>query len=637
MKLVLILMIRNEERILKRCLEAVEGLVDAFCICDTGSTDKTCEIAEEFLKTRNGCLTKTEWKNFGLNRSLSFDAAQKYLETIHGKECLKDYYGLLLDADMVFVPGTLKQQELAEPGYTVIQCAGNLEYPNVRLVRMDYPWKCVSVTHEYWAGPSSSLPKSVCYIDDRNDGGCKSDKFERDMRLLEEGLNEEPGNVRYMFYLAQTYHSLGRLRDCINMYKRRIHAGGWIEEIWYSMYMIAQTYLTLEDPIKFEQWMLKAYKFRPERAESLYKLTKYFREVGDHYKAYEYMRRGIEKPFSTDGLFIEKDVYEGLFYYEKSILDYYVKSDRREGLLSSTQCMLKIHQHMGNVLSNLVFYATPLKNSTIVPFDTTKQVWGPDFKVSAVSVLGDVVNLRYINYWMENGDYRTPDGQCVQTYNTKFDGETYTPISGDDIALTKKETNVKGFEDLRLYTNSNQELCFIANTQEYDGAQVYMVRGLYNDPFTNCVLMKSPFDKPCEKNWLPINGTDRMIYHWYPLQIGTVNGDQLEIDIIHKTPPIFSLFRGSASPFVCNNELWTLVHFVQHDKPRKYYHCFVKLDCNSYAPKAVSLPFVFRSASVEYCISARVLGETIRCNVTFMDAEPSVVNIPISSVEWIAV
>ena len=51
MKFALILMIKNEEKILKRCLEAVEKVVDCFCICDTGSTDSTQEVAKEFLKT----------------------------------------------------------------------------------------------------------------------------------------------------------------------------------------------------------------------------------------------------------------------------------------------------------------------------------------------------------------------------------------------------------------------------------------------------------------------------------------------------------------------------------------------------------------------------------------------------------
>jgi glycosyltransferase involved in cell wall biosynthesis len=79
-KFVLILMVRNEERILKRCMESVAGFVEAYCICDTGSTDKTCEIATEFLKTHDGCLTQVPWQNFGYNRTASFANAQSYLK-----------------------------------------------------------------------------------------------------------------------------------------------------------------------------------------------------------------------------------------------------------------------------------------------------------------------------------------------------------------------------------------------------------------------------------------------------------------------------------------------------------------------------------------------------------------------------
>ena len=57
MKLALILMIKNESKILQRCLEAVENVADCFCILDTGSTDNTVEIANKFLETHTGCLT----------------------------------------------------------------------------------------------------------------------------------------------------------------------------------------------------------------------------------------------------------------------------------------------------------------------------------------------------------------------------------------------------------------------------------------------------------------------------------------------------------------------------------------------------------------------------------------------------
>ena len=61
------------------------------------------------------------------------------------------------------------------------------------------------------------------------------------------------------------------------MYKKRISMGGWIEEVWYSHYMIGKLWLKLNNPEKFEYWMNRAYKCRKERAEPIYELTKYFR------------------------------------------------------------------------------------------------------------------------------------------------------------------------------------------------------------------------------------------------------------------------------------------------------------------------------------------------------------------------
>ena len=159
-KIVLVLMVKNEEKILKRCLEAVEGMVDAYVITDTGSTDMTTDIALDFLMTHEGCVEINTWKNFGHNRTLSFQNALGYCKA-KGWD-LTDTYGLLLDADMVFVAGTLRKQPLGGLGYTFVQCAGDLEYPNTRLIRMDYPWVCKGVTHEYWDGECAAIPKAVC-------------------------------------------------------------------------------------------------------------------------------------------------------------------------------------------------------------------------------------------------------------------------------------------------------------------------------------------------------------------------------------------------------------------------------------------------------------------------------------------
>lgn len=605
-KFVLILMVRNEERILKRCMESVAGFVEAYCICDTGSTDKTCEIATEFLKTHDGCLTQVPWQDFGYNRTASFAGAQTYLKTTGWD--LKDTYGLLLDADMMFVPGILKEQTLGHVGYTIVQCAGALEYPNTRLVRMDHLWECKGVTHEYWDAPCEHIPKAVCRIDDFNDGGCKSDKFQRDALLLEKGLIDEPDNVRYMFYLAQTYHSTGRWKDSIAMYKRRIHAGGWFEEIWYSHYMIAKCHRELGNIPKFEEWMLKAYAYRKDRAESLYELARYFRETGQHYKAYQYVVMGQKIPMSTDSLFIETDVYKGLFDYEQSVLDYYVKSNRYEGLQSSVKYMLKLGLHHPSILYNLQYYTKPLvsqrKRLTFPP------VFGPSFSPSALSVLEyPFVNVRYVNYKVVDGNFITPEGLSL-CENACFNIETGHLIAKMDestVNLPVLDHTIRGLEDVRGYSDKNGTPCFTATVHNYDKG-IRILQGRYTTgQYKECKVLPSPQGRHCEKNWLPINGTDQMIYDWHPLTIVDSSGT-----IVKKieTPPMFANFRGSAPPIRMDGKWWTLVHMVDYGPPRKYYHCIVELNIDL-VPTRVSMPFTFVSPAIEYCLSFRRVDDTL--------------------------
>ena len=638
MKLALILMIKNEERILKRCLEAVENVVDCFCICDTGSTDNTVEIAKEFLKTRSGCVTVEPWKNFGYNRTVSFQNAQSYIRD-ELKWDLKETYGLLLDADMMFVPGTLKSQNLKETGYRIIQINGNLEYYNTRIIRMDYPWKCVSVTHEYWDGPTQTLPKDICYIDDRNDGGCKHDKFERDEKLLEQGLIDEPQNHRYMFYLAQTYKCLGKMKDAIQMYKKRIAAGGWAEEVWYSMYMIGECWKTLGNISKFEYWMQRAYGYRNCRVESIYKLAEFFRVHGQHYKAYHYTKIGLNTPYPSDSLFIEGDVYRGKFDYEASILEYYVSQDKRRGLRASMNTFIKVPDVIWNVLSNLHFYMEELpstKTALVLP-----SPFGEDFKPSAISIDSyPYVNVRYINYWMTNGDYYTKNNVPVQTENAYINLETNEVIckmNDSSISNSRFDTHVRGLEDIRLFHFADKLKFTATSVREYEKDTIRVISGEYDKVSGNYLdvsVLKSPINSSCEKNWLPIDNTNMMIYSWSPFRLVNDKGDIIKTK---ETPGFFNLLRGSAPPVKQGNKHWCLVHFVEYSKPRKYYHCLVELN-KSLEPSKISLPFVFKSASVEYCVSFRFQNEsTIEFYVSFMDSNPHRVEADISKFEWISI
>jgi glycosyltransferase involved in cell wall biosynthesis len=638
-------MIRNESRILERCLKAVEGVVDAFCIHDTGSTDNTCDIAQKWLETHPGCLTTSEWKDFGYNRTQSFVGAWEYVKTTDWDP--KETYGLLLDADMVFHPGTLREQTLELVGYTIVQVAGDLMYPNCRLVRMDHPWKCVGVTHEYWDGPTTALGKDICWIEDQNDGGCKSDKFERDARLLEQGLREEPENVRYMFYLAQTYHSLGRWKDAIAMYKKRYDAGGWVEERWYSLYMIAQSYLTLGDAGKFEMWMLRARAFRPGRAESVYKLAKYFREKGEHYKAYQYVKLGKSIPLSSDSLFIEVPVYTELFDYESTILLFYL-DQKKEGLRESIKYLLHKTDNRDNVYRNIGFYVQPL-GSNFRNHPVMRDAAGLDYHPTSVSVFrfhGKVMhNVRFVNYSIDhrNGGYCMKQGDWsanhpVLTQNVFWDGENGKMMEDSSVLLPRNaNAHIRGLEDVRVYTDSKGETRFVATQREYTDKN-RIVGGIYDfrlGRYKDCAVFEPPFPTECEKNWLPIEHTDDILYQWYPLQVGQLQDNKLVITKTQPTPWFFRHLRGSAIPFRVEKELWVLAHFVEHSSPRKYFHCMVILDADTYKPLRMSLPFSFRKSGIEYCLGMRPIEHAIEFVFSSWDDNPCLTEIPLNSFEWV--
>jgi tetratricopeptide (TPR) repeat protein len=72
LRLSLCMIVRDEEQMLGRCLEAVAGAVDELVIVDTGSRDATIEIARSF----GARIIEHEWSgSFAQARNVSFDAA----------------------------------------------------------------------------------------------------------------------------------------------------------------------------------------------------------------------------------------------------------------------------------------------------------------------------------------------------------------------------------------------------------------------------------------------------------------------------------------------------------------------------------------------------------------------------------
>ncbi|AUN95329.1 tetratricopeptide repeat-containing glycosyltransferase [Pseudazoarcus pumilus] len=302
---------RNEQRNVRRCLDALLSVIDCVSICDTGSDDDTPAAIEGWGRDRGVPVRvhHAPFRDFGHNRSLSFELARAaYPEA--------DYM-LLLDADMVLriEPGWDKSS-LSADQYLLRQRQGRLEYWNTRLVRAALPWRCIGVTHEYWTCDQVHARERLgsLWIDDRGDGGCKADKFERDRRLLAAGIEDADTppalRTRYLFYLGQTLRDMGQLDAALDAYTRRVAAGGWGEEVWYAMHEAAKLRERLgHDASAVVDAHLAAYRFRPVRAETLVSLAAWYRQREDWPMARLHAEAARGTPRPDDILFVDDDVY----------------------------------------------------------------------------------------------------------------------------------------------------------------------------------------------------------------------------------------------------------------------------------------------------------------------------------------
>ena len=68
----LCMIVKNEERVLERCLQSLQGLMDEIIIVDTGSTDRTKEIAKKYTDK----IYDFTWiDDFSAARNFSFSKA----------------------------------------------------------------------------------------------------------------------------------------------------------------------------------------------------------------------------------------------------------------------------------------------------------------------------------------------------------------------------------------------------------------------------------------------------------------------------------------------------------------------------------------------------------------------------------
>jgi glycosyltransferase involved in cell wall biosynthesis len=211
MKLSLAMIVKNEARCLARCLQSVRGVVDEIVIVDTGSTDDTVKIARE----SGAKVVHFQWIN-------DFAAARNFaLEHTVGD------WILVLDADewadkklcaeiQKFIAGSKQIGRLK----IVSEFKHNgLTNRSSTFVSRLFPRgaKFAGRIHEQIVSDLSrvSVPGELLH-----DGYLETQKSDRNIKLLQTEIADDPRNAYLHFQLALEFTSLNRPREAFTSLQR---------------------------------------------------------------------------------------------------------------------------------------------------------------------------------------------------------------------------------------------------------------------------------------------------------------------------------------------------------------------------------------------------------------------------------
>jgi glycosyltransferase involved in cell wall biosynthesis len=296
------MIVKNGEATIERGLESIKDLVDEIIIVDTGSTDRTKEIAYKYTDK----VYDFEWID-------DFSAARNYSYSL----ATKDYILLMDDDDVLLEEDQKKFLELKktlDPSVDSVTMKYNIgfdEFGNVtfsyrqnRLVKRSKNFKWVGCVHEYLAVYGNIINSDVCITH-------KKVKYtpKRNLEIYQKKLARgEEFTLRDILYYGNELYDNKMYDEALKYYHKFLDSKqGWIEDCIRVCGNISDYYRSINKLEEARSYTYKTFEYDCPRAEACCRIGFSFLQEQKYRQAifwYETATK-LEKPKNSWGFFTE--------------------------------------------------------------------------------------------------------------------------------------------------------------------------------------------------------------------------------------------------------------------------------------------------------------------------------------------
>lgn len=310
------MIVKNEGKNLERCLKSLEPLLNSgtseLIIVDTGSTDKTIDIAKKYTDN----IYARDWRgNFSSSRNYSISLA-------NGE------YIFILDADEELKPTELSKlmEEFSSKTYKIHNTFSFklINYTDINLTQyalLTQPRIFKNNGRFYYSSavhnqPMFSIPVKNLDIFIHHYGyimteDVKERKFKRTATLLKQELEKDPQNIYYRFQLSTSYAMHGdgeKALKHVELYMRGIKALGNIDDSHLMYYNnAASIYLGNALYDKVLKLCDEALSVKPDFIDFIYYKASILFEKKEYSTSLEYIKRYLDTLDQFYSMDISKD------------------------------------------------------------------------------------------------------------------------------------------------------------------------------------------------------------------------------------------------------------------------------------------------------------------------------------------